>query len=195
MSEDGLIQRFPQDHKEIVKLLQRTRRPGPVLLADCSGSMARLDGGPLRRIERLAQVLANLLGRVRLEALIAFSDHVREIPLVGRISLPSPSGGTALHLALDYVADLTPMPTRLFVLSDGVPDWPDNALDVARRRIHPMPIEAFYIGPDEDERALRFMRDLASCGGPGSSWGHYDLKQPELIAEDIRLRIAHSQGG
>jgi len=173
---------------------------GAVFLADCSYSMDERDGprgditswtshgtGP-RRIDRLAKVLDYVLRRVRLRALVCFSDVPEEVTLRGRVLLPEPSGGTALHLALDYVGGMVPPPERVIVLSDGSPNDVGLAL-AAGRRLAPMVIDAYYVGADGDRLALQFMADLAACGGAGGKSGVFDLAEPELVGEAVVLRL------
>lgn len=170
---------------------------GAVFLADCSFSMDERDGargefswsatGP-RRIDRLAKVLDYVLRRVRLRALVCFSDVPEEVTLRGRVLLPEPSGGTALHLALDYVAAMVPPPERVIVLSDGSPNDVGLAL-TAGRRLAPMVIDAYYVGADGDRLALQFMADLAACGGTGGKSGVFDLAEPELVGAAVVLRL------
>lgn len=188
MSEHEVIPSFPQDPAQITRRLERARRSGCVLLADCSGSMANLDRGLERRIERLAKVLAQVLAKTRLEALVAFHDYPQDLALTGHVRLPEPFGGTNLWSALDYALDLRPPFTKLVVLSDGWPNDPEAALNSARRAF-PRPIGAYFIGSDEDQSALEFMRRLAHCGGPGSHWDRYDLAQTDQVAHELLLRI------
>lgn len=172
--------------------LRRVRRAGPTLLIDCSGSMAATDGGELRRIDRLARVLAQLLSTHRLQALLAFNDFVSDLALSGHISVPEPYGGTNLTLALMSVRDLTVRPTRLIVLSDGLPNDPLSALDVARSLV--LKTDAYFVGSDHDSQALRFMRDLAEAGAPGGTSGHFDLSQPERVAAALRRQLTDQSG-
>jgi hypothetical protein len=164
---------------------------GAVFLADCSYSMEEVDGhGTDRRIDRLARVLAYILARTRLQALVCFNDIPTEAALKGRVLLPEPTGGTALHLALDYVGGIAPKPLRCIVLSDGVPNDVDLAL-AAARRLRPIVIDAYFVGADGDALALDFMRRLSACGGAGGAWGHFDLSETELVGAEVVLRITH----
>lgn len=177
---------------------QRVVEPGSVLVADCSLSMSTVDGargfggfapiGAKRRIDNLAKVLGYLLSRTRLQALVCFNDCPIELELQGRLVLPEPDGGTALHLALEYVGGLAPKPRRVIVLCDGHPNVPLWALDAAAR-LRPTPIDAYFVGEDGDAEALAFMEQLARAGGPGGSWGRYDMTETNLLGEELRLRI------
>jgi len=167
------------------------RRRGPVLLADVSGSMDRQDTmGGLRRIDHLAQLMGHLLSRTRLQALIAFETTPIHIPLAGAIQLPRPSGSTHLGLALDDVLHLSPTPTRCIVLCDGDVSDRDRALANAAL-LRPMPIDAFFVGDDNDLRAQAFLRQLVDAAGPGGSYAKHALGDHYRIAEDIILRLTH----
>lgn len=165
-----------------------------VILADVSSSMEERDdiSGrerlPPRRIDRLARVLDYLLVRVRVRSLICFADLPHEIRLTGRVSLPEPAGSTALHVALEHVASLVPLPAKLFVLTDGMPNSVDWALDWARK-LRPMVIDAYYVGPEGFDPALRFMADLAAAGGPGGRSGHFDMLDPTLLGSELTRRL------
>lgn len=178
---------------------RRVARPvapmmGAVILADVSSSMDDRDGSqfgmnlPPRRIDRLAQVLDYLLKRVRVQALIGFSDFPEEILLSGRVVLPEPHGGTGLDVAMEYVFGLRPRAERLFVLSDGWPNNPRKALEWAKR-LRPMVIDAYYIGPDGLDAGAEFMRQLASAGGPGGKSGHFDMFDPTLLGSELHRRL------
>ena len=175
---------------KIVRRNEDSKRPGAVLLADLSGSMAFSDfPDTLRRVDRLAQVLSYVLSRVRLQALVGFNDWPFVVELGASVRLPEPEGGTALHLALDSVAGMLPVPERVIVLSDGVPNDVEWAL-AAARTLRPMPIDAYFCGREGDLAALEFMKQLAEAGGPGGRWDRWSLSQPSLVAEELRLRIA-----
>lgn len=167
---------------------------GAVILADTSSSMDDRDGSqfgmamPPRRIDRLAQVLDYLLKRVRVQALIGFSDFPEEIPLVGRVVLPEPHGGTGLDVAMEYVFGLRPRAERLFILSDGWPNNPSKALDWAGQ-LRPMVIDAYYIGPDGLDAGAEFMRQLSLAGGPGGKSGHFDMFDPTLLGSELHRRL------
>lgn len=167
---------------------------GAAILADCSSSMEDRDGpggmfatGP-RRIDRLAKVLDYLLTRVRVQALVCFSDAPVEIPLSGKVVLPEPNGSTNLALGLAHIASLEPRPTKLIVLSDGMPNSVENALDAARS-LRPMVLDCYYVGPEGFATAMRFMEQLAAAGGPGGRSGHFDLVDPVLLGSELERRL------
>jgi hypothetical protein len=129
-----------------------------VLLADCSSSMAEAAGGRTKAAilrEALDSVWPDCPGAV----LIAFGSTAQAVGSPSE--LPSPAGGTALHLALE--AATAHRPRRSVVISDGRPDSEDAALDAAAGL--PGLIDVIYCGPDSDATALDFMRRLARTGG------------------------------
>lgn len=176
------------------------RRSPPVLgaaiLADVSSSMEDRDGpggsglfgvGP-RRIDRLAKVLDYLLTRVRVQALVCFSDAPVEVALSGRVVLPEPNGSTNLALGLTHVGALRPKPLRCIILSDGMPNSVEDALATARL-LRPMVLDCYYVGPEGFATAMRFMEQLAACGGPGGRSGHFDLVDPVLLGSELHRRL------
>jgi len=159
-----------------------------VILADVSGSMDRLEGSR-RRIDRLQDILRQVLPDVPAARLIAFGS----VPIELRgfepnaLGLPEPAGGTALHSALELVAR-GPRPTRIVLISDGNADDPQAAL-AAARALAPVTIDALYCGPDDDRAALGFMRSLSLAGGrPGIS-GARSLAAPKALADELKLRL------
>jgi uncharacterized protein (DUF58 family) len=130
---------------------------GVAILADVSSSMDERAGGR-RKVEILAEALAGLWPDLAGARLIAFGSTAAEVPSPDE--LPPPSGGTALHLALDAAA--TSRPGKTVVISDGRPDSEPAALDAAGRL--PGVIDVIYCGPDSDRRAIAFMYALARRG-------------------------------
>ena len=125
-----------------------------LVLADVSASMAEMATGR-RKIDALSDALKSVSVPILL-----FSSYVkRHDP---RQPLPSPVGGTALHLALEEARDL--QATDVLVISDGHPDDPRAALAVADRMAG-VRIDIVYCGPETDEQGLEFMRRLARLGG------------------------------
>lgn len=129
-----------------------------VILADVSGSMSdRAQEGT--KIERLREALGSIWAETPGASLIAFNGNV--MPLEGPDDLPSPTGGTALHLALRAAAAMRA--ASVVVISDGRPDDEEAALDVAREI--PGAIDALYVGPEDDAQAIAFMKKLGRIGG------------------------------
>lgn len=169
-----------------------------VILADVSNSMSERDGVrgermPLRRIDRLAKVLDYLLLRVRVRSLICFSDLPVEVPLVGRVSLPEPAGSTNLSMALEHVASLVPRPAKVILISDGIPNSVGLALEAAQR-LAPCIIDAYYVGPEGYDVAIRFMADLAAAGGTGGRSGHFTMLDPVLLGSELHRRLLLTGG-
>lgn len=175
----------------IAKRTPLALRPGAIMVADVSSSMAARDNplSPLRRIDHLAAVMGQILSRVRLQRFLCFSSTVVEIPLEGHISLPEPSGSTALEFPFLYIqSEVTPPPARIIVLCDGEPNNEDRALDAAAM-LAPIPIDAYFVGNDRDHRAIDFMRRLSAAGGPGGRTGRFDLAKTDLLANEVVLAI------
>lgn len=186
------------DSHRALQAPRRVARPAlpvqdAVILADISESMSERDAVrgermPPRRIDRLAKVLDYLLVRIRVRSLICFSDLPVEVPLVGRVQLPEPAGSTGLDVALRHVADLVPKPRRCIVISDGMPNSVSAALEAARA-LSPMILDAYYVGPDALDYALRFMADLAAAGAPGGKSGNFDMTDPVLLGSELHRRL------
>lgn len=165
-----------------------------VLLCDTSASMGDSDTrGGRRRIDHLAEILADVLRRVRVRSLMTFDDWVREIPLGQSMDLPAPSGSTALHLALDAVGDMVPRPAELVLITDGEPNSEDWALEIAERRLKRVVITAYYVGPEGDYAAMAFLSRLARCGAEGSAATYHSLAQVKQLAHSIVLQITHDR--
>lgn len=151
-----------------------------VVLADVSGSMGDR-AGSRRKIVVLQEALDQAMPAGA--RLIAFSTLPTEIPAGAR--LPSPEGGTALHLALAAAAAHRPRHT--LVLSDGQPDDKAAALAAADRMTGV--IDVIYCGPDNDPEAIAFMRELACRGGGRVVVRDLARAAPTALAQDIRLAL------
>ena len=133
-------------------------RPDLAILADVSASMGER-AGTGRKVDALASSLASVLADAPAATTIAFATLA--VPVPAGAPLPAPSGGTALHLALEAGADHR----RLLVISDGQPDSADQALRVAERVAQAgVRIDTLFIGSDGDREAIAFMRRLAQIG-------------------------------
>lgn len=135
-----------------------------IVLVDVSGSMFTADApGGRRRYDfacsELARVQHDLPGRV---AVVAFSSDAEFIP--GGVP-PFDGGSTNLTAALRFVrpADGT---VKFIVISDGFPDNPDSALNVAS--MFTSQIDTVYCGPESDRRGRDFLAQLAR-----QAKGHY----------------------
>ena len=148
--------------------------------------------GPRQRIDIAADVLRMTLNKTPTARVVIFNSFPVELvglePSARSLKLPDAGGGTALHLALDLVAAMTPKPTKLVVVSDGEPDDDQAALSSARA-LAPCEISAFHIGPDNDTVAVGFMHELAKAGGvPGTS-GARSLEDAAALADEITLLL------
>jgi hypothetical protein len=150
-------QATPRDTGESARFRARHAAAGTarVILCDVSDSMNET-AGARRRIDHLRDALEQV---VRPEhKLIAFSSAARQIDSLAE--LPSPSGGTALELALITAAHHSPAAT--LVISDGEPNNPDAALRAAEALSGV--IDVIYCGSESNREAVEFMRRLARVG-------------------------------
>lgn len=155
----------------------RSRPACHVVLADVSGSMAESAAGR-RKIDVLAEAMQSLPAT---HSIVAFSSYVT--PIATGYTLPAPSGGTALHLALDHCHAIDA--THILVISDGHPDSAASAL-AAADRLHAR-IDIIYCGPDNDMEGITFMRRLARGGGAAH---HHSLSDgPRLVAAVKQLAL------
>lgn len=159
----------------------RTRPRRQMILADVSASMAEMAGSRPK-----VQVLSDALASVPHVETLAFSSWVQPVP--AGTPLPEPSGGTALHIAIDHA--LASGATDLLVISDGHPDAPSLALEAADR--FRGRIDVIYCGPETDCQGLAFMRRLARGGGAAH---HRSLSKPQLVLEEVRRLALPRPGG
>jgi hypothetical protein len=154
-----------------------TSGTGQVVILDVSSSMAE-PAGARTKIEILRDALVDLPPA----RLLAFSSTAQEI--ASAADLPLPSGGTALHLALDLAAAWRP--ARSLVISDGRPDSEPAALASADRL--PGTIDVLYCGPDDDLQAKAFLRRLARLGA--GRYAAHDLRRaPVALGPAIRILL------
>ena len=167
---------------------------GAILLCDTSGSMQHQDTWTgKRRIDHLAEVLAYVLSRTKVQALVSFNHAVTEHKLVSAVSLEEPSGGTDLALALEHVRDMA-QPEQLLILSDGEPNDQELALLMMERllaRWGRLPVRCYFCGDDKDHHAKAFLERLAGLGGPGSGMEVHNLATPKRLAQAVVLQITH----
>jgi len=131
-----------------------------IVLVDTSGSMGTHDETKKSRYERacdeLMKIQASMSGKI---AVLSFSDNVEFCP----IGIPKNLGsGTMIGTTLEFarIADVPDM--KFILISDGAPDDPTRALEVAAR--YKNPISTIYIGPEGGE-GQRFLNLLASKSG------------------------------
>lgn len=152
-----------------------------VILADVSGSMSE-SAGAKRKVDLLQEALNQVIPTLPGATLIAFNSMPAEVAPAQ--PLPPPSGGTALHRALDYAAQSKPKLT--LIISDGQPDDKRAALTAADKLSGR--IEVIYVGPDGDFDAINFLRQLAGMSG-GSVVVHDLKKQPQLASTIKQLAL------
>jgi hypothetical protein len=165
--------------------------PRPVILIDCSSSMA-LQEGVKRRIDLAADVLQTVLAATPHVRVVAFGITVAEqigLEPGPNLKLPEPVGGTPLDLALTYISQRGWRPDRIVVISDGRPDDTGGALTAARA-LAPVTIDALFVGDDADKAAIGFMRVLALAGGRCGVSGLRSLADPEKLAAEIVPRLS-----
>ena len=177
----------------------RKVKRGAVLLCDTSASMGWQDTWTgKRRIDHLAEVLAYVLSKTKVQVLCSFNSIVREHKLTTSVSLEEPQGGTDLALALRWCRnEVEPEPEQLLILSDGQPNDPDNAIRAMRMLMAAWgkpPVHCYFCGDDNDAPAKAFLAQLAAMGGPGSGMDSFNLATPKRLAEELVLRITHDRG-
>ena len=131
------------------------RRAGAiVILADVSHSMASPAWGGQRKIDVLREAVASVMNRNPQCRLIAFSAAAQQVS-----SIPEPHSNTDLVAGLE--ASREHDPGVLLLISDGQPDDPEAALQIAKTWRGA--IDVLYVGPDSDAAAIAFMRRLAAA--------------------------------
>ena len=126
-----------------------------IMLLDVSGSM-----GEITHEKRHIDILREALNRPLqpTEIAIAFNSSCHQLNSLQ--SIPEPSGGTALHLAIIEAASLNPRHT--LIVPDGIPDYKKQALAAVKNL--PGIISTLFIGDDSDTDAIAFMSKLARVG-------------------------------
>jgi len=127
------------------------------ILCDVSGSMMDLVGNQTKYqwlLDALAELQKILPGKC---AVWGFSDTLK----LHKNGLPEfQRGSTRLYYALDNLLEWNGLIDKLFIISDGYPDSPFMALEVAKN-FTDTTIEGIYIGAD-DERGYHFMQQLTN---------------------------------
>lgn len=149
----------------------RTRRS--LLLVDCSGSMVSPTRSGDRRIDTLRKVVRGLR-ETHPVPVAAFGCG--SVVLVDDV--PEPSGGTPLHLAIEY--GHREGATHLVVVTDGLPDSQGACFEAARQ--FGRPIDTFYIG-DGNCEGSRFCEELARMSGGTAHLT--DLGKPKQLTTQI----------
>jgi Mg-chelatase subunit ChlD len=133
-----------------------------IIVVDVSGSMSTEDSrGNRSRIDVAREELANLQashpGKL---AVFAFSDHCQFVP--GGVP-PFFAGGTDVAGALRTVKEFDGLNMRFVVISDGLPDQEQPALDVAKTYMSKL--DTVFVGNESDQQAQAFLRKLAGLSG------------------------------
>jgi len=166
---------------EVSKLRQRQQQATSeiVILADVSSSMSEVAGGKTK-IEILREALSHVWPDCPNAHLITFSS----LPafMMSPNDLPAPSGGTALHLAIEAAQPLRPGQT--IVISDGQPDDQNAALAAANSLTGR--IDVIYCGPDSDLEAIAFLQRLARSTGGQCVVTPQNANQSNSLLEPVR---------
>jgi len=155
-----------------------------ILVVDMSGSMGAHDApGGKSRYEAAEQELRSLQesnpGRI---AVVAFSDTAEFCPS----GIPRRMGaGTNLAGALRFVRPADGTDVHFIVISDGEPNDPGQALDVART--FTSRIDCVYIGPEDGGAwgGRAFLERLAAASGGTFAQGD----APGLLADQVTLLL------
>ncbi len=149
------------DGSEIARIRKRFNDAGDQVIAvcDCSGSMYDPIGNSnISKIEHLRIALRDLQAAHPKLRILAFGSRMRWVTNVDDID--ANLGGTNLAGALEEVSKLKPR--RTIIISDGVPDNKDAALDMVD--LVTGRIDCVYCGPD-GHPAIAYLHSLARRGG------------------------------
>jgi hypothetical protein len=163
--------------------------PTPAAIAfDNSGSMGTRDvaGSDRSRWDNGLVVLNDVVAQFPDTRIVLFASTVTELRGFepGKLGIPPPMGGTMLRDCLDYIAD-GPKPSRLVIISDGLPNDEPGEVFKAARRMAPLVIDTFFVGADGDRAAASFMRTLSLMGGRKGVSGIRSLNEPQKLAREI----------
>ncbi len=133
-----------------------------LVLVDTSGSMAANDSRNNQSryevaCQELAQLQAQMPGKI---GVLSFSGNVQFCP--GGVPLFE-GDSTNLRRALEFakIADVPGI--RFIVISDGCPDNPAGALEVAKT--YHNRIDTIYVGPEIEGAGREFLHQLANVHG------------------------------
>jgi hypothetical protein len=137
--------------------LQKQSREGNILLLDISGSMGEPVEGNWTKIDALWQIVQDLRSQNIQFKTAEFNDDCR---WSDSITKPTPSGGTWLSGALEFIGRV--QPTQITIVTDGEPHDPDMALVKAAELVERVSckINVMYVGPS-NARAESFCTLLA----------------------------------
>lgn len=134
-----------------------------IILFDTSGSMSAKDsrGGRSRfevGSEELAHLQSSLPGKI---AIVSFSSDVQFCPSGIPINF---GGGTDMNKALSFVKVVDIEGIRFVLISDGIPDSPNEVLSKAKTFKNK--IDTVYTGPEDDiEGGRAFLEKLSKATG------------------------------
>lgn len=147
-----------------------------IVVVDVSLSMEACDSGPMQKEQRyklacneLARLQNDMPGQI---AVVAFSSRVEFCP--GGYP-PFFREGTDLAAALRFVQRADGCGIRIIIISDGEPNSPDQALQVARK--FKSRIDTIFIGPEKHpgQEFLKKLSDLS--GGIAATQNYKDLNK------------------
>ncbi len=141
---------------------------GVFVLIDCSGSMLDTIGSSrMSKFEHMQIALRDVLIGYPKIRIIAFGTTAVEVP--NPKDLACNGGGTNLAGGLEFVSKFKPHKT--IVISDGLPDSEEDAMDAADKMTGS--VDCIYCGPDAHP-AVKWLQSLAkSCGGVQATWDGY----------------------
>jgi hypothetical protein len=151
-----------------------------IVLLDTSGSMESGTNSEQRKID----ALRDLVYRLRAEG-IQFRQIVFGSSVEMREDIPEPGGGTPLTEAIEMATNHAP--GKLVVISDGIPDNPDSALNAARKL--GVRIDCFYVGPRPSQGEV-FMSQLSDATGGSSHVGDLGAGVKALAGEIKKALLA-----
>lgn len=131
-----------------------------MLLIDTSGSMAsRISNtNQKRRIDALREVVANIKAEGHVPMIAFGGPYDAQVRFVDNV--PEPDGGTPLHVAIPFAKEYGA--TRLVVVSDGMPDLPEECRIQATAFAGQ--IDVVFIGEDGETGSF-FLDELAQATG------------------------------
>lgn len=154
-----------------------------LVLLDMSGSMESRDtpSGESRRkvaTDQLIKLQKENAGKL---ALICFADYVLFCPA----GVPQDCGGsTRLERGLEYIKPADDCGMKIIIISDGSPNDPNKALDIARTFKNK--VDTIYIGPETDyEGGRAFLEKLASVTGGQS----LKSDSPGLLSKEVETLL------
>lgn len=155
-----------------------------VVMLDVSSSMSAQLSSGVSRFDRAKESLTDLQrsfpGRI---VLLTFND-ITQIELSG---LPRPpSGMTNILKALEKAFEFDGMDTHFYMISDGAPNVNPEHVSLEFAKKFKDPIHCIFIGDDNDEEGIEFMKKLAEATG-GTNSGKIE---PHLLGQKLKLLIS-----